>query len=162
MRATRSSSETIVRWAARLHRRDRRAVGRDHRHGHGAKPVRKLLVVDRDARRADALELGEQGSPRGEGVRAAAGERDALQHLVPLGAGEECEQHLAQRGAVRGEPGADVEVEVDRVLVAAGRAMAVDVDDVDVVEDRHVDGVPGLVAQTRSGAASRRVGAPSS
>ena len=46
-----------------------------------------------------------------------------------------------------GQPGADVEVEVDLVLVAARGAEALDVDDVDVVEDRHVDGMPRLVAE---------------
>src|SRR4029079_3912233 len=40
-----------------------------------------------------------------------------------------------------------MEVEVDRVLVAPRGAMALDVDDVDVVENRHVDRVPGLVAE---------------
>ena len=40
-----------------------------------------------------------------------------------------------------------MEVEVDLPLARAGRAAALDVDDVDAVEDREVDGVPRLVAQ---------------
>ena len=40
-----------------------------------------------------------------------------------------------------------MEIEVDLVLVPTGGAEALDVDDVDVVEDRQVDGVPRLVAE---------------
>ena len=48
-----------------------------------------------------------------------------------------------------------MEVEVDLVLVPAGRAEALDVDDVDIVEDRHVHGMPRLVAEPlRCGAAT--------
>ena len=130
-----------------VHRGDGLAARGEHGHGDRAEPVGELLVVHRDARGADALELGEQRRLRRERVRAAARERDAARGARPA----------RRRGGTRGAPspstcsrraaGADVEVEVDLVLVAAGRAQPLDVDDVHVVEDRHVDGVPRLVAE---------------
>ena len=143
----RSSSETIVRCAARLNAATTSPPRGEDRDGDGSEPVRELLVVDRDARLANAPEVGEQRGLRRARVGAAPGERGAVEDVVALGLGEEREQHLAQGGAVRREPGADMEVEVDLVLVPARGAEALDVDDVDVVEDRQVDGMPRLVAE---------------
>ena len=71
----------------------------------------------------------------------------AIERLPPARRVEIREQDLAHRGAVGGQPRADVQVEVDLALALLRGAAALDVDDVDVVEDRHVHGVAGLVAQ---------------
>src|SRR6266508_2048690 len=115
--------------------------------GDRAEAERELFVVDGEARVADAFELGVERGAGGERVGAALGELDAVEQRVALAVGKPGEQHLAHRGAVGGQARADVEVEVDPALALLGAAAAFDVDDVGVVEDGHVDGVAGLVAE---------------
>src|SRR4051794_264071 len=112
-----------------------------------AQPVRELLVVHCESTRAHALELALELGLRGDRVRAALREPDSGQRALELVGRQEGEQHLAHRRAVRGQPRADVEIEVDLAPLAARAPAALDVHDVDAVEHRHVHRAAGGVAE---------------
>ena len=83
----------------------------------------------------------------GERVRPARREVDLLHDLLEPVLRHERQDRLAHGGAVGRQASADVEVEIDVPLARPRRPAALDVDDVDVVEDREVDRVAGLVAE---------------
>ena len=146
-RATRSSIDTIELCTARLIAATATAVAAEDRRRDRAQPVRELLVVDREALLADALQLEQERRARRQRVRAPAREVDPGERGLLLGLVQEREQHLAERGAIGREARADMEIEVDLALARARAAAPLDVDDVEAVEDRHVHGVAGRVAQ---------------
>ncbi len=128
-------------------RRDHVTALPAHGDRHRSEAVRELLVVHRQPCGAHPRELGREGLRIGHRVRPPLDEVDLLEAPRQLVVGQEGEQHLPHRGAVRGQARSDVEVEVDLALALLRAPAALDVDDVDAVEDRHVDGVAGLVAE---------------
>ena len=130
-----------------VQRRDDLARAGTDRRRDRAEPVRELLVVHGHAQRTHALELHHESGAVRDRVRAARHELDLVEDLLESVCGHESEQRLAHRGAVGGQPRADVEVEVDLPLPRARRAAALDVDDVRAVEHGHVRGEPGRVGQ---------------
>ena len=144
---TRSSIETSERWTARLIAAATHSGAVPHRNGDRAQAVGELLVVDRDPCVTHGCQRVGQSLPLGQRVRPALLELHLVEHRRELRLGQAGEEHLPHRRAVRGQPRADVEVEVDLALALLGAPAALDVDDVGAVEDRHVDRVAGLVGE---------------
>ena len=111
------------------------------RRGHTAHVRIGLLVLDGDTPGPDLGEGGAQGGGVGDAVRGHGGEFAPGQAGVEFGLGQRGEQHLADGGAVRGQPAAGGRDHADGV----GGVDLGDVDDVGVLQDRDVDGlVAGL------------------
>ena len=89
------------------------------RRGDRAQAVRELLVVDRDPRLADAVELPPEAPRVSQGVRPARGEVDLVEELLDPLLGEERDDCLAHCGAVGGKASADMEVQIDVALPRA-------------------------------------------
>ena len=119
-RATRSSSETIERCTARLIAAATSPVCDADRHRDRAQAVGELLVVDGEP----VARTRSSSSSRRRRLVSVFGPRraelaPASSAAVALVVGQEREQHLAHRRAVRRQPRADVQVEVDLALARA-------------------------------------------
>jgi hypothetical protein len=116
----------------------RAAVGAEDRTADAHDPRRRLLLIDRVAATADRRKLGLQARERRDRVLRSRRElRGSLVKPFDLVVGEEREHRLPERRAVRGQPAPDVRRHV-RLISALARILALDVDDVGVIEDRHL------------------------
>ena len=146
-RATRSSIDTIELCTARLIA----ATATASRLRIGAAIERSpyasssLLIAKPSSRtcfsssRNAARDVSVFGPRRAKSIRASVAFCSA--------SSQEREHHLPERGAVGREARADMEIEVDLALARPRAAAPLDVHDVEAVEDRHVHGVAGCVAQ---------------
>ena len=107
----------------------------------------RLLVVDREARLLDLVELLAQRLLARNRVRATLRQLHLRNQLALLALGEVREQQLAHRVAVRGYARAGVQVELDLALAAAEAAHAVDVKHVGPVEHAEAGRVGGPLPQ---------------
>jgi hypothetical protein len=146
--ATRQQAERLLRRqanAGRLHRHAqvRAARRRRHQHGQAQQPGEELLVVDRVAVAAHALELAVDAGRVGQRGRREALERRVGQQPPALRRGQLRQDHLAAGRAMHRHPRTGVQVEAQR-----GRRLdPIEVDHLAARQRREVAAFADLVDQ---------------